>query len=174
MHCRSWLVRGVIPIQDEFTSSIRIKIRIEGKRKYYVFFPKFEPLPFLCPSWSLVFQLNVSCIPIRNPHTSLEDGFSTLSQAYHWTLTTCVSPNPTIKTSVFTGEADETACQPLLRLKYLLSAIGYPGVERAGLELQINTSTLSLLSEIEELPQLQTSSNWVFLSGYLPELSQRL
>lgn len=42
----------------------------------------------------------------------------------------------------YSGEADELACQPLLRLKYLLSTSGYPGVERAGLELQINTSTL--------------------------------
>lgn len=116
--------------------------RMERKGKHFVFSVKFEPLPFLCPCWSLVFGPYVSCIPIRNPHASLEDGFSTLSQAYHWTLTTCVSPNPTIKTSVFTGEADELACQPWLRLKYLLSASGYPGVERAGLELQINTSTL--------------------------------
>lgn len=146
--------------------------RMERKGKHFVFSAKFEPLPFLCPCWSLVFGPYVSCIPIRNPHASLEDGFSTLSQAHHWTLTTCVSPNPTIKTSVFTGEADELACQPLLRLKYLLSASGYPGVERAGLELQINTSTLFLLSEIDELPQLQASSYWVFRSGYLPELSQ--
>ncbi len=146
--------------------------RMEQKGKHFVFSAKFEPLPFLCPCWSLAFGPYVSCIPIRNPHASLKDGFSTLSQAYHWTLTTCVSPNPTIKTSVFTGEADEIACQPLLRLKYLLSASGYPGVERAGLELQINTSTLFLLSEMDELPQLQASPYWVFQSGYLPELSQ--
>ncbi len=127
--------------------------RMEQKgNMHFVFSAKFEPLPFLCPCWSLVFGPYVSCIPIRNPHASLKDGFSTLSQAYHWTLTTCVSPNPTIKTSVFTGEADEIACQPLLRLKYLLRASGYPGVERAGLELQINTSTLFLLSEMDELP----------------------
>lgn len=146
---------------------------MEQKGKHFVFSAKFEPLSFLCLCWSLVFGPYVSCIPIKNPHASLEDGFSTLSQAYHWTLTTCVSPNPMIKTSVFTGEADEIACQPLLRLKYLLSASGYPGVERAGLELQINTSTLFLLlSEIDELPPLQASPYWVFQSGYLPELSQ--
>lgn len=140
--------------------------RMEWKGKYFMFSAKFEPLPFLCLAWSPY----VSCIPIRNHHASLEDRFSTLSQAYHWTLTTCVSPNPTIKTSVFTREADVTACQPLLRLKYLM---GYPECWKSNcVELQINTSTLLLLSEMDELPQLQASSYWVFGRGYLPELSQ--
>lgn len=90
---------------------------MEQKGKHFVFSAKFEPLSFLCLCWSLVFGPYVSCIPIRNPHASLEDGFSTLSQAYHWTLTTCVSPNPMIKgfsSNMIYSFFKQTSCRSLL------------------------------------------------------------
>lgn len=145
--------------------------RMERKGKHFVFSAKFEPLPFLCPCWSLVFGPYVSCIPIRNPHASLEDGFSTLSQAHHWTLTTCVSPNPTIKTSVF-WRSRRISMPALVKAKIFTQCVRLPGCWKSRFGVTDKHFNTFFLCEIDELPQLQASSYRVFRSGYLPELSQ--